>query len=69
MSLAQILAHGLEWDEVWRVRVLEFVLESLAFCSTFAALRNFGGIVIFPFVKAFRFETKSDVLKSMISQS
>jgi hypothetical protein len=56
-------------SEIWRVRVLEFVLERSFFYSSFATPRDFAKIAVFLSRKGFRFETKSDGLKSTISQS
>ena len=50
-------------------RVLEFVLERAAFYSPFATATISYQKTCFPLVKRVRFEMKSDVLKSVISQS
>jgi hypothetical protein len=56
-------------EQVWCIRVLEFVLESRRFCSPLVALRDFFKNPRFSLEEIVRFETKSDALKSMISQS
>jgi hypothetical protein len=38
---------GFEWDEVWRVRVLEFVLERRCFYSSFANFDNIAKDAVF----------------------
>jgi hypothetical protein len=63
------MLKGSKSEQVLRVRVLEFVLERLYFYSPFAVSLDFAKIGDFPFLKAVDFETKSDALKSMISQS
>jgi hypothetical protein len=55
--------------QVWRVCVLEFVLERSAFYSPFVTRDDFVPKTRFPFVKRVCFETKRDVLKSTISES
>ncbi|SRR6266545_5290527 len=50
---------------IWRVRVLEFLLEWWAFCSSIARTEIFAPKSCFSLVKRSRCETKSDVLKAM----